>query len=215
MSPPKTYPRGSEEFARTLALSDGVFAIALTLLVVSIGLPSIGDAQSASALWGALGDLGSNLVSFVISFAVIGRYWIAHQRQFSMLARMDGWFMGLNLVYLASIAFLPFPTDLLGTYFHNPVAVGGYALCVALVSGMEVVLFHHAHRAGLLTRASAGPDIYRWGLAASCAPVAVFLFSIPLAFVSTIAAVLVWALTVPVELALDRSKPPRAEDYLG
>ena len=139
-SGPKRYERGSEEFARTLALSDGVFAIALTLLVVSIGLPTIADAQSASALWAAVADLSPDFVSFVVSFVVIGRYWIAHQRQFSMLARMNGGFIGLNLLYLAGIAFLPFPTDLLGTYFQNPVALGIYAVCVGLVSGMEIVL---------------------------------------------------------------------------
>ena len=68
-----------------------------------------------------------------------------------MLARMDRGFVGLNLVYLAFIALLPFPTDLLGNYFENPISITVYATNVAIISGMEVVLFRKAYRADLLT----------------------------------------------------------------
>ncbi|HSJ16739.1 MAG TPA: TMEM175 family protein, partial [Solirubrobacterales bacterium] len=92
------YERGSEEFSRTLALSDGVFAIAMTLLVVTIALPTLDNASSTDDMLDALGDLSGSFISFFISFAVIARYWAAHQQQFSMLARMDRGFVGLNLV---------------------------------------------------------------------------------------------------------------------
>jgi uncharacterized membrane protein len=210
----KRYERGSEEFSRTLALSDGVFAIAMTLLVIGIALPTIADSRSTSDLLDALNDLSESIISFFISFAVIARYWAAHQQQFSMLARMDRGFVGLNLVYLAFIAFLPFPTDLLGNYFQNPISVVTYAINVAIVSGMEVVLFRRAQRAGLLTRAL--PDaVYRWGVVVSTAPVAFFILSTPIAFLSTEAAVGFWLLVVPFELVLNRFKPPNAHEYLG
>jgi uncharacterized membrane protein len=211
----KRYDRGSEEFSRMLALSDGVFAIAMTLLVVGIALPSISDEGSASDLLDALNDLSPSVISFFISFAVIARYWAAHQQQFSMLARMDRGFVELNLVYLAFIALLPFPTDLLGNYFENPIAIVTYATNAAIVSGMEVVLFGKAQRDGLLTE-QLPEDVYRWGMTASFTPVLFFLLSIPVAFLSTIVAAIVWLLAVPFQLlVLDRRKPAQADEYLG
>jgi uncharacterized membrane protein len=211
----KRYERGSEEFSRTLALSDGVFAIAMTLLVVGIALPSLGDDGSAGDLLDALNDLSPSVISFFISFGVIARYWAAHQQAFSMLAAMDRGFVGLNLVYLAFIAFLPFPTDLLGNYFENPISIVTYAINVGLVSGMEVVLFRKAYRDGLLTE-RLPEDVYRWGVIASFTPVLFFVLSIPVAFLSTTAAVLVWLLAIPFQLVvLERRKPPEADRYLG
>jgi uncharacterized membrane protein len=211
----KRYERGSEEFSRTLTLSDGVFAIAMTLLVVGIALPTISDSSSASDLLDALNDLSESIISFFISFAVIARYWTAHQEQFSMLARMDRGFVGLNLVYLAFIAFLPFPTDMLGNYFQNPISIVTYAINVSIVSGMEVVLFRRAQRAGLLAR-ELPEDVYRWGVLVSTAPVAFFILSTPIAFLSTEAAVGFWLLALPFQLlVLNRHKPPQADEYLG
>src|SRR5919106_2014744 len=172
----KRYERGSEEFSRTLALSDGVFAIAMTLLVIGIALPTIADSRSTSDLLDALNDLSESIISFFISFAVIARYWAAHQQQFSMLARMDRGFVGLNLVYLAFIAFLPFPTDLLVNFFENPISIVVYATNVAIISGMEVVLFRKAYRADLLT-VSMPEDVYRWGVIGASSPVLIFILS--------------------------------------
>ena len=130
-----------------LAFSDGVFAIAMTLLVVGIAVPTLSDGDSIDELADALNDLAPNFISFFISFGVIGRYWIAHHQFFAMLARADGRLVGINLLYLAFVAFLPFPTALLGTYFENPLSVSLYAVMVAIISGLEVVLFRHAHLA--------------------------------------------------------------------
>jgi len=210
----KTYERGGEEFSRTLALSDGVFAIAMTLLVVTIALPTLRDGSSAGELLGVLDDLSPSLVSFFISFGVIARYWVAHQKQLSMLARMNRSFIGLNLVYLAFIALLPFPTDLLGNYFENPISIAVYAITVAVISGMEVVLFVYAHRNGLLTT-QMPEDVYRWGVSQATSPLVFFLLSIPIAFLSTTIAVVFWFGTIPLNLAASRRKPAQADAYLG
>ena len=117
------YERGSDEFSRVLAFSDVVFAIAMTLLVVGIALPTISDVDSVSELADALGDQEAAFISFFISFAVIGRSWMAHHQFVARLRAIDGGLISINLVYLAFIAFLPFPTDLIGTYFENPLSV--------------------------------------------------------------------------------------------
>ena len=116
----------------------------MTLLVIGIEVPDLSDKDSVDELADALADNSASFVSFVISFLVIGRYWIAHHRFFSLLREMDQGLVGLNLLYLMFVAFLPFPTALLGNLFENPLSIAVYALTVAVVSGMEVVLFRHA-----------------------------------------------------------------------
>jgi uncharacterized membrane protein len=211
--PRLSYSRDSVEFARALAFSDGLFAIAMTLLIVAIAVPTLSDTNSVHELADALNDLTANFVSFFISFAVIGRYWLAHHQFVSQLERMDQRVIGLNLVYLAFIAFLPFPTALLGTYFENPLSVVIYALNVAAVSGMEVVLFRHAYRAGLLRR-DLPPDVYSWGVLMSLSPVAFFILSVPVAFISTTIAVLCWFLGLPFQFIANRWKPEGADEFL-
>jgi TMEM175 potassium channel family protein len=93
----RTYDRDSVEFGRALAFSDGLFAIAMTLLVVAIGVPQIDDGDSIGDLADALDDLSPELISFFISFAVIGRYWLAHHQFVSLLKAMDQTLLSLNL----------------------------------------------------------------------------------------------------------------------
>jgi uncharacterized membrane protein len=211
-TPQRVFERGGEEFVRVVTFSDGVFAIAMTLLVVEIAIPHLRHGGDEGELGRALGDLVPSFISFAISFAVIGRYWFAHHDFFARLSAVDARLIGLNLVYLGFIAFLPFPTGLLGNYFENALSVAVYAATVAAVSGLEVVLFRRAFRAGLLRRAMP-PAVYRWGTLQATAPVVFFLASVPLAFVSTIVAVAVWFLTVPIEIELERRKPAEADEY--
>jgi len=206
--------RGDEEFGRVLAFSDGLFAIAMTLLVVGIEVPRLSD-PSEGQLWDAVTDLQPAYVSFFISFVVIGRYWVAHHQFFRLLDKLDYGLIWWNTIYLAFVAFLPFPTALLGNYFENPVSIVVYAVSIALVSGLEVVLLRHAHRHRLLGR-ELPEDVYRWGVLASTTPVLFFLGSIPIAFYDTSLAVLLWFGGVPLQLlVLNRRKPPHADEYIG
>jgi uncharacterized membrane protein len=202
------------EFSRVLAFSDGVFAIAMTLLVVGIAVPALSDGDSIDELADALNDLTPNIISFFISFGVIGRYWVAHHQFFGLLARADSRLVGINLVYLGFIAFLPFPTALLGTYFENPLSVSMYAAMVAIISWLEVVLFRHAHRHGLLSQEMPA-DVYRWGVIGSLSPVAFFLASVPVAFASTTLAVSIWFLGIPFGILADRWKPADADRFFA
>jgi uncharacterized membrane protein len=185
----------------------------MTLLVVAIEVPDLGDSDSVRDLANALADNTASFVSFVISFLVIGRYWVAHHRFFSLLKEMDQRLVGLNLLYLLFIAFLPFPTALLGNFFENPLSIAVYAVSVAIISGMEVVLFRHAERGGLLERRIPLP-VYRWSMALSLSPVVAFVLSIPVAFVDTTLAVVVWFAAVPFQIVAQRFKPEHADEFL-
>ena len=209
-----SHERGTDEFGRVLNFSDAVFAIAMTLLVVGIAVPTVVKGNDAADLMKALGDLGHNVLSFFLSFAVIGRFWLEHHNLVAQLQRLDRPMMAINLVYLAFIAFLPFPTALLGTYSGNPLAVSGYAAAVAVISALEVVLLRHARVNGLLRRPLAD-DVYRWGCRSSLAPVVLLVASIPVAFVETKMGYLVWALNIPTQMYADRKAPEGAVEFFG
>jgi uncharacterized membrane protein len=185
----------------------------MTLLVVGITVPAISDGDSVDELAEAINDLSSSIISFFISFAVIGRYWVAHHSFFSQLRLIDRGLLGTNLVYLAFIAFLPFPTALLGKYFENPLSVAIYAGAVAIVSGLEVVQFRHAYRSALLARPLT-PEVYRWGVLLSLSPVIFFIASIPVAFLNTAVAVATWFLAIPFGVVAARRWKPEGADEL-
>ena len=211
----RRYPRGQEEFARVLAFSDGVYAIAITLLVLSIDVPHIPSGADASQMLDSLNDKHPQIISYAISFAVIGRYWLAHHQFFSRLSALDGGMIAINLVSLALIAFLPFPTDVLGNYFENPVAVALYALTVSAISGLEVVMFNRAHNRDLLDPRLT-EEVFRWSRAAATVPVIFFLISVPVAFISSGLAALCWLGGLPYQVFyLNRRKPAEADELLS
>ena len=197
-----THERGEEEFSRVLSFSDGLFAIAMTLLVVGISIPHVSNAD----LNQAVGDRGREIFSFFLSFVVIGYYWLAHHRFMAQLQRVDRGFLTVHLVYLAAIAFAPFPTALVGEYAHAPIAVVLYAITLAAASLLEAVLFAYARGHGLL-RMTVPQDVYRFSLIASLLPVAVFVGSIPLALADPSLGTLSWILIFPLEWLLNRWKP--------
>ena len=116
-----------KEVARIAAFSDGVFAIAVTLLALQLRVP-FGERVD---VWAALRDLWPSFVSFAISFVVIGGYWIAHHRLFSLIERYDRRLLWLNLLSLFFIVLMPFTTSLIGVHGGSDVSVIVYALSVA------------------------------------------------------------------------------------
>ena len=105
-----------KETARIEAFSDGVFAIAITLLILEIKVPPAGTADLATQLikqW-------PSYVSFVISFAFIGIMWINHHRLFTQIRRSDNTLMLLNLLLLLGVCVVPYPTAVLAQHLSGP-----------------------------------------------------------------------------------------------
>ena len=145
---------------------------------------------------------------------MIGRYWLAHHTFISPLARMDRALIALNLVYLAFIAFLPFPTALLGEYFENPLSIAD--LC-GQRRGWSAAWRSSSSATPTdrdLLQRKLPPDVYRYGVAMSLSPVLFFLLSIPVAFVSTTLAVCCWFLGIPLAAVAERWKPEGADELL-
>jgi uncharacterized membrane protein len=130
--PSTRYPRPSQrdDFGRVLSFTDGVFAIAMTLLVVEIGVPETveGASDDPAALLGAFADKGPLIFAFFLGCSVIGFYWAAHHRFMSWLDAVDRGFVLLTVVYLTFVALLPFPTGVLGEFGENPISVVAFAV---------------------------------------------------------------------------------------
>jgi len=185
--PGKVHREDAEiEFSRVVAFSDGVFAIAITLLVLALEVPAGVDDLAQELV-----DLNPNLIAYALSFAVVGRFWLSHHRFYGSLARFDGTLMGLNIFYLAWVCLVPFSSELLGEYSENTTSTVVYAVNMAGASATFVIQIFYAYRAGLI-REEAKAAERRYAGPANFVVVAVFLASIPVAFVSTVAAQAMW-----------------------
>jgi uncharacterized membrane protein len=129
------------ELDRVGAFSDGVFAIAITLLVLNVEVPKVPEGQLSDAL----SKFSEDLTVYAIGFAVMGLFWYGHHKLFSRLERSNARLVFANMVLLALIALMPFTTAVLGRY-DEPLAVALYAINVglaSLVDGLiEVIAIH-------------------------------------------------------------------------
>ena len=176
------------EMSRLNNLSDGVFAIALTLLAFDIRLPEgvpIGDLPNK------LLELAPKLIVYLISFVVIGGAWSSHQRMLNQIKRGDGLLVWFNLFCLLFVALLPASAALLGRYPSAFVAIMCFALDVALIQLTTLWLWRHASRHSLINPTLDPRVVVSIGRRLNLSTV-IFLFSIPLALWNTWITYLFW-----------------------
>ena len=119
-------PASDDSVGRLLALSDGVFAIAMTLLALDLRLPDLGAHASDAQLRHALGDDWRGYLAFVISFYVVANYWGVHRRAMRAVTMIDVRLIGRTLPLLLLVAALPFPASVLASYGDLPTALAFY-----------------------------------------------------------------------------------------
>src|SRR5829696_905510 len=137
-------PQAGREFARIVNFSDGVFAIVITLLILTIRAPDIPDASAAQELPSRLLALTPKFLSYIISFLVVATYWMAHHSAFELIRGYDRTLLWLNFLFLMTISFLPFPTSLLGEYAEQQLTVVIYAATAAIASLLLVSISWYA-----------------------------------------------------------------------
>jgi uncharacterized membrane protein len=189
---------GGRGVGRTLALSDGIFAIAMTLVAFQIQVPLLSH-KNVSQLAGKLGGLTDHYVSFFITFAVIGFLWLAHHRLFRYVERCDDALMLVNLLFLMVVAALPFPSAVLGDYASQRPAVLLYASSMSLAGILLTALTLVAHRRGLLFPGTPA-DSLRMSLWRSASTVIVFTLSIPVAIVAPTVTPYTWLVLIPMRM---------------
>ena len=190
---------------RLLGLTDGVVAIAITLIVFQVKVPQhISDPNSASELATALGHLGTQVVAYLVAFYVIAVFWLAHHRVFRLMRGHHEGLAWINFLFLLTITALPFTSDLLGAYADNPVAIDVFNanLLAASISTSLVVVFGHWRR--LMVPGDLRSQIVP-GLQRTASVAAVVIASAIVAWFSTSLAKDLWYLLIVVGLVVGRS----------
>ena len=184
-----------EGIGRILALSDGVFAIAITLLILEIAVPAT---TSDTGLPKALLELWPRYLAYFVSFLVIARFWMIHRLAFRLIARDDAVLVWLNLLLLMFVAFLPFPTAVLGDHAGSPAAAVLYATAVLLTSVASAAYWWYASGRGGLLRPQAGRAQVRALRARSLSGPVFFAVTIPVALFAPYAAEVMWIFIFPL-----------------
>jgi uncharacterized membrane protein len=187
-------PEPARDRDRIVNFSDGVFAIVITLLILTIEVPDIPPASVARELPSRLLALTPDLLSYVISFLVVAVYWQAHHRVFEPIRGYDRTLLWLNFLFLMTISFLPFPTSLLGEYREQQLPVVIYAINVSLASLLLVSTSWYATKGHRLTDPHLDEAAMRRQHIQGLAVPAVFLLSVAISFLSVTAAMYSWLL---------------------
>lgn len=157
-APPEDIGRGRVE-----ALSDGVFAIVVTLLVLEIEVPKVAAHDSLAELAGALLALAPKFVSWVISFVTVCVIWLNHHRLFKLMSRVDNGIFWWNANLLLWTSLIPFPTALMGDYATNRLAVSFYGWVMFLMALGFVLIRWHMHRKPDLLQDGVDRAVFRKG----------------------------------------------------
>ena len=131
-------------FERLVFFSDAVMAIAITLMTLEIRLPELDPARAADPINAALLTMVPHIAVYVLSFVVIGTYWVLHHRLFRLIKRYDITLIWLNLVFLMFVAFVPVATNALGDYSGLPIVTTLYAVSLALMGLSQGGLWWYA-----------------------------------------------------------------------
>jgi len=131
------------EKSRLEAFSDGVFAIVITLLILDIRFPEVEYAQFTETLKSVL----PRILAYVMSFIIIGLYWVTHHNSMHAMKKTDRGFLWLNILLLLCVSFIPFPTSLLGRYPFQagPIMIYGITLIVCDIVGYIMLVYVHYH----------------------------------------------------------------------
>lgn len=188
---------------RLIFFSDAVFAIAITLLVLEIRLPSGEAALTDAELLASLLGIWQKYLAYMISFLVIGMFWMSHHRKFRYIKRYDSRLLFLNLLMLMVVAFVPFPSSIISESPSRTATIF-YALTMIVVGLLFLLLWWYASRNNYLTDPQLDPNDRRREFAVPLMTMAVFLLSIGITFVNADLAKFSWLLLLPISLYMRR-----------
>ncbi|MGH2587258.1 MAG: TMEM175 family protein [Dehalococcoidia bacterium] len=189
---------------RVIGLSDGVFAFAMTLMVLQFDVPSP-DRVAATDVAHEVLKQWPSFMAYAISFFMVANYWIVHHRIFRDIKSHDATLLWLNILCLFTISFLPFPTDVMGEYSESAFATSFYAVSMAATSLILTLIVWYASRDRRLTRKEITPRQLQYNLLRGFGVSAVFLLSIGIALVSPIGTRYFWLLLFPYQHLLNRA----------
>ena len=182
--------RGPE---RVLALTDGIFAIIITILVLEIAVPSQLSGQSLREV---LTELRPTLLAWVVSFLITGMYWAGHRDLFARIRFVNRDLVWLNLLFLLPACLIPFAASVLGKYPDEPISLYIYGVVMIAVSLMRLLNYWYVMRRPRLLWAQSAPDRFWVVLAIAGASIPIYVIAMLVADASPLASVLI-LLAVP------------------
>ncbi len=166
---------------RIEAFSDGVFAVAITLLILEVKVPAI---EHGGDLWQALWMLWPKIHAYVVSFAVIGIFWIGHHIMFHYIKRSDRILLFLNTLLLMFISTIPFVAALIGEYRDEPTALAVYGAVLALTGLIFALLWYYASAHHRLVSPTLSPALISLGRKAILLAPSIYIIAIIFSFIS-------------------------------
>ena len=161
---------------RLEAFSDGVFSIVITLLILNVHLPS-----GKSVSTGALLALLPSVASFILSFIVVGIYWISHHHMLHYIRQVDRRLLWLNLLLLLCVVFIPFPASLLSTGFRNPLTVRLYGCSLIATNSAGLAFWWYASTRPHIVAANMDLNFARTIAKIHASPICVYVLAVALA----------------------------------
>ena len=193
---------------RIVNLSDGVFAIAITLLVLDIRVPDIPENLVASELPEELLSLWPRYLGYFLSFVGIAVFWTIHHSIFRPVKAYDRTLLYQNFLFLMVVAFVPFPTALLGEYGDHQLPVAVYAATLAVGRLLLTGIHWYSTRNERLLNEPQEPATVRFFLVRGVTIPAIFSLSIGISFFSVGAAVWTWFIMIAIDAIVVRRRSP-------
>jgi len=202
-----------EDLTRTVQFSDGVFAIAVTLLALEIRIPAIPEALVATQLTPAIVALLPRILVYVLTFMNISVMWIAHHRAFTHIHRYDTPLLWMNAFFLMLVAFLPVASSTLGAYPTRPSAVVFYGVVLVAVTLGDLQIWLYATFKRHLVDDDIDPRVVRYITLRALFPGVVFALAIPVAFFAPAVAEVMMGAVFFTALILGRVYSPVLAHY--
>lgn len=209
-------PTQTPKTSRIEQFSDGVFAIVITLLVLTLQVPKVENEKSIFDILNALYRLLPNFLSFGMSFFFVAVFWVAHHQFFHTLKYSTRKLLWLNNLFLFFITFIPFPTALLGEYPNNPAAVIFFGFIYLLTSLSFALLRWYGWVKSDITSEDFSPETIKGAMLRSFLPPLVYAVGIIIAFLETKIAIALFFITpmilvLPMRLKYHSSKKEAIE----
>jgi len=134
---------------RLEAISDGIFAVGMTLLVLGLAVPAVNLVRSESDLLTGLGNLVPALVTYFLSFLTLGIFWVGQQTQLSQVERANRTYTWLHLIFLLTVTLVPFSTQLLARFHWSRIALVFYWLNIFVMGSALLIAAEYGARAHL------------------------------------------------------------------
>jgi uncharacterized membrane protein len=182
---------------RVSALTDGVFAIAATLLVIDLTVPSLSYGATSADLWNALAGEYQTFLAYLLSFFILGVWWTAHHRHYRYIRKTNSTLLWLNLLLLLWIGLLPFFTKILSQYGPMQTSIALYALDQGAAGLCVMLSWYYASRNHRLIDPNLPEETIKFTLNRSATAPIVFFISIAISFVYPFGAYLSWIILLP------------------